>query len=186
MNDLAAAEKSTCQSQYPICVQIGTGVEQLPAFEDYSMKGRTYRYFTGIPLYPFGYGLSYSKFTYSNLKLSTDTVMAGESLTVEADVRNMSEVGGDEVVQLYLIFPADDGAPLRALRSFSRVHLVPGMTQRVQFTLSPRDLSMVNLAGDRTIAPGNYRISVGGGQPGTGAATVETKVSIRGQQSLPE
>ena len=94
MNDLAAAEKSTCQSQYPICVQIGTGVEQLPAFEDYSMKGRTYRYFTGIPLYPFGYGLSYSKFTYSNLKLSTDTVMAGESLTVEADVRNMSEVGG--------------------------------------------------------------------------------------------
>ncbi len=163
-----------------------TGVEQLPAFEDYSMKGRTYRYFTGIPLYPFGYGLSYSKFAYSNLKLSTDTLLAGESLTVEADVRNTSEVGGDEVVQLYLIFPADDGAPLRALRSFSRIHLVSGMTQRVQFTLSPRDLSMVNLAGDRTIAPGNYRISVGSGQPGTGAATVETKVSIRGQQSLPE
>jgi beta-glucosidase len=163
-----------------------TGVEQLPAFEDYSMKGRTYRYFTGIPLYPFGYGLSYSKFAYSNLKLSTDTLLAGESLTVEADVRNTSEVGGDEVVQLYLIFPADDGAPLRALRSFSRIHLVSGMTQRVQFTLSPRDLSMVNLAGDRTIAPGNYRISVGSGQPGTGTATVETKVSIRGQQSLPE
>jgi beta-glucosidase len=163
-----------------------TGVEQLPAFEDYSMKDRTYRYFTGTPLYPFGYGLSYSKFAYSNLKFFSETLHAGAPLTVAADVRNTSDVAGDEVVQLYLSFPAVDGAPIRAIRGFSRIHLAAGETQPVQFILSPRDLSMVNAAGDRLIAPGDYRISVGGGQPGTGAPAVESKFSILGQQILPE
>src|SRR5208282_4052002 len=76
-----------------------TGIEQLPPFEDYAMKGRTYRYFEGQPLYPFGYGLSYSKFSYSNLKLSTTTLNAGDPLTVEADVKNESDRDGDEVVE---------------------------------------------------------------------------------------
>ena len=163
-----------------------TGIDQLPAFEDYSMKGRTYRYFAGTPLYPFGFGLSYSKFTYSNLKLSTAILKARDPLTVEADVRNTSSIAGDEVVQLYLGFPAVDGAPIRALRGFSRIHLAAGETQHVQFKLSPRELSLVNAVGDRMVGPGDYLITVGGGQPGTDAPTVESRFSIQGEQKLPE
>src|SRR6185295_7663787 len=81
------------------------GVEQLPAFENYAMVGRTYRYFEGQPLYPFGFGLSYSKFEYSNLKLSAPTINAGDSLSVEVDVKNVGARDGDEVTQLYLNFP---------------------------------------------------------------------------------
>jgi beta-glucosidase len=150
------------------------------------MKGRTYRYFAGTPLYPFGFGLSYSKFTYSNLKLSTAILKARDPLTVEADVRNTSSIAGDEVVQLYLGFPAVDGAPIRALRGFSRIHLAAGEAQHVQFKLSPRELSLVNAVGDRMVGPGDYLITVGGGQPGTGAPTVESRFSIQGEQKLPE
>jgi beta-glucosidase len=162
------------------------GVDQLPPFTDYAMTNRTYRYFEGEPLYPFGYGLSYSKFEYSNLKLSSTNVYAGASLNVEADVKNTSQRDGDEVVELYLTFPKLPGAPLRALRGFTRVHVGAGQTQHVQFTLGPRDLSMVDLAGDRRVEAGTYTISVGGGQPGTSAALVETQFSISGEEKLPE
>ena len=81
-----------------------TGVDQLPPFTDYAMKNRTYRYFEGKPLYPFGYGLSYSKFEYSNLKLSTNDLTAGDSLTADVDVKNANGPDGDEVVQLYINF----------------------------------------------------------------------------------
>src|ERR1022692_4745223 len=111
------------------------GVDQLPSFEDYAMTNRTYRYFEGQPLYPFGYGLSYSKFEYSNLKLSTASLTAGDSLTAAADVKNASQRDGDEVVEIYLTFPKLPGTPLRALRGFSRVHVAAGATQHVQFTL---------------------------------------------------
>jgi beta-glucosidase len=162
------------------------GVEQLPAFEDYAMKNRTYRYFEGHPLYPFGYGLSYSKFEYSNLKLSNANLKAGNTLDVDVDVRNASPVEGDEVVQLYLNFPKLAGAPLRALRGFTRVHLTPSASQQVHFTLSPRDLSLVNESGDRVVTAGDYTISVGGGQPGASTAGVQTRLSIEGNETLPE
>jgi beta-glucosidase len=158
--------------------------EDLPPFEDYSMKGRTYRYFTGQPLYPFGYGLSYSKFTYSNLVLSSSTLNAGSGLQVDADIRNTSSITGDEVAQLYLIFPNLPGAPIRALRGFQRVNVAPGKTEHVRFTLDPRDLSYVNEAGERVVAAGSYRIFVGGGQPGTGAAGLEARLSITQQVKL--
>ena len=93
------------------------GVEQLPPFEDYAMKNRTYRYFEGQPLYPFGYGLSYSKFEYSNLRLSASTLNAGDPLSVDADVKNTSDRDGDEVVALYLSFPKSPYAPIHALRA---------------------------------------------------------------------
>jgi beta-glucosidase len=163
-----------------------TGVSELPPFEDYSMTNRTYRYFTGKPLYPFGYGLSYSKFEYANVKLSATDVQAGDSLTVDADVKNASQREGDEVVELYLTFPKLDGAPLRALRGFTRVHLAAGETTHVRMTLKPRDLSHVNPTGDRIVAAGSYRLSVGGGQPGTGASVAETGFTITGQTQLPE
>jgi beta-glucosidase len=163
-----------------------TGVGQLPAFEDYAMKDRTYRYFNGQPLYLFGYGLSYSKFEYSNLQLSTTELNAGDSLNVGVDVKNTSLREGDEVVQLYLSFPRVEGAPLRALRGFTRIHLGPGETQHLNLALSPRDLSLVNTAGDRLVVAGTYRVNVGGGQPGTPAPSVSTQISIRGEQKLPE
>src|SRR5437764_10005995 len=120
------------------------GVEQLPEFEDYAMKNRTYRYFKQEPLYPFGYGLSYSKFEYSNLKLSSPELEAGNPLTVEVDVKNASPRAGDEVVELYVNFPKLPGAPVRALRGFTRVHLAAGESRHVKLELQPRDLSYVN------------------------------------------
>jgi len=160
--------------------------DQLPAFEDYAMKNRTYRYFDGQPLYPFGYGLSYSQFAYSNLKLSKLTLKAGDALTVDAEVRNTTKRDGDEVAQLYLVYPSIPGAPQRALRGFARVHLSAGATQHVQFTLDPRDLSIVNESGTRVVAPGAYRLTVGGGQPGTAAAETETTFTIEGESTLPD
>jgi beta-glucosidase len=161
-------------------------VEQLPPFDDYAMKNRTYRYFAGEPLYPFGYGLTYSRFEYNNLKLSSSSLSAGDPLTVEVDVKNTSQRVGDEVVQLYLNFPKLPGAPLRALRGFTRVRLEPGELRHVQLVVQPRDLCYVNESGARLVTAGDYVISVGGGQPGTAAAQVETRLSIRGQQQLPE
>jgi beta-glucosidase len=160
--------------------------EQLPPFEDYSMKGRTYRYFEGQPLYPFGYGMSYAQFTYGNLKLSSSTVQAGTRLGVTAEVKNTSAREGDEVAEVYLTFPKVAGAPLRALRGFARVHVAAGASQTVHFDLNARDLSMVNEAGDRMVAPGEYEIAVGGGQPGTGASTVAARFTVEGESKLAE
>jgi beta-glucosidase len=162
------------------------GVEQLPEFEDYAMKNRTYRYFTGQPLYPFGYGLSYSTFEYGPVKLSVRELQAGNSLDVEVDVGNTGKRDGDEVVELYITFPKLAGAPLRALRGFTRVHLKAGEQKHVKLTLEPRDLSYVNEAGDRLVAAGDYWITVGGGQPGTAAAWVQAGLAIQGEQKLPE
>ncbi len=124
-----------------------TDVSQLPPFEDYSMKGRTYRYFQGTPLYPFGYGLSYTKFTYSDLMVPPNPVDPGSLVSAEVTVTNSGKKAGDEVAQLYLSFPDVAGAPLRALRGFQRVHLEPGASQKVRFELQQRDLSMVTDAG---------------------------------------
>jgi len=162
------------------------GVEQLPDFEDYSMKSRTYRYFAGRPLYPFGFGLSYSNFEYSNLKLSNPKLQAGNPLTVEVDVRNTGKLRGDEVVEVYLTFPKVPGAPLRALRGFTRVHLDAAEQRHIALQLQPRDLSYVNEAGDRLVSSGDYVITVGGGQPGTAAEHVEAHLVISGEQKLPE
>jgi beta-glucosidase len=162
------------------------GVEQLPPFEDYAMKNRTYRYFAGKPLYPFGYGLSYSQFSYSNLKLSTDKLNAGDPLSVDADVKNTTDREGDEVVELYLSFPKSPIVPIRALRGFTRVHVAAGETQHVHFDLNARDLSEVKENGDRVVARGAYSIAVGGGQPDTVASPIEVEFSVSGEKALPE
>jgi beta-glucosidase len=163
-----------------------TGVAQLPPFEDYAMSNRTYRYFTGTPLYPFGYGLSYSQFAYFNLTLSAKELKAGDPLTVEADVKNSSEREGDEVVEVYLNYPKQPGAPIRALCGFTRVHIGAGETAHVRLQLTPRELSHVSEAGDRIVAPGTYKLSLGGGQPGTIAPVIDTNFTITGQVQLPE
>jgi beta-glucosidase len=161
-------------------------VHQLPHFEDYSMKGRTYRYFEGEPLWPFGYGLSYTTFKYSSLILPRTPVNAGDPLDVAVTVTNSGKLAGDEVAQLYLKFPDVRGAPIRALRGFQRIHLSPGASQRVEFQLQSRDLSMVTDAGDIMVAQGNYSLSVGGGQPIGDTPAVTGEFEINGQLRLPE
>ena len=163
-----------------------TGVDQLPPFASYAMKGRTYRYFTGKPLYPFGYGLSYTSFAYSNLALPTGSIAAGQPLAASVTVTNKGAVAGDEVAQLYLTFPAVPGAPLRALRAFKRVHLNPGESQTVHMELSPRDLSMVTEAGEPVVAKGEYKVFVGGGQPGDNTPGAAGKFAVAATTPLPE
>jgi len=161
-------------------------VNDLSPFIDYSMKNRTYRYFAGKPLYPFGYGLSYSKFTFGNLRLSTAALTAGDPLEVDVDVRDTGAHDGEAVAELYLTFPSAPGMPIRALRGLSRVEVGQRETKHVHFTLTPRDLSSVTEAGARVVAPGTYRISVGGGQPGTGAPVAEGQFTVQGEQTLLE
>ena len=161
-------------------------VSQLPPFEDYAMKGRTYRYFEGTPLYPFGYGLSYTTFAYSALSGPTIAVQAGSPVSFEVTVTNTGLRPGDEVAQLYLEFPGLPGAPLRALRGFQRVHLEAGASQRLRFELSPRDLSMVTESGDPIVAEGDYSVSVGGGQPHSGAKVLSQTFKVKGKLKLPE
>ena len=161
-------------------------VHQLPHFEDYSMKGRTYRYFKGEPLWPFGYGLSYTTFSYGDLVLPQAPLNAGDTLDASVTVTNTGKMAGDEVVQLYLAFPDVPGAPIRALRGFQRIHLAPGGADKVTFHLNARDLSLVTEAGDRVVARGKYSITIGGGQPGTGAPTRTGSFEVAGQVMLPE
>jgi len=163
-----------------------TGLNQLPNFEDYGMANRTYRYFSGKPLYPFGYGLSYTTFKYSDLSVSTQAVSAGQPIDADVTVTNTGKAAGDEAVEVYLKFPDVKGAPLIALRGFQRIHLEPGASQKVHFELKDRDLVMVTEAGNPIIAAGEYTISIGGGQPDTGASSVSGHFKIESQLALPE
>ena len=141
-------------------------VEQLPPFEDYDMQGRTYRYFEGEPLYPFGYGLSYTTFEYSDLEMP-ETVKGTDPIKVNVTVRNTGKRKGEEVVQLYIT--DEEGStprPLRELRRFKRIQLNPGESRTVEFTLEIQDLSMINNNNNRVTEPGWFTISVGGKQPG--------------------
>ena len=150
-------------------------VAQLPPFTSYSMNGRTYRYFTEQPLYPFGYGLSFSSFNYSNAKITPDQVPAGTAVTVSALVTNASSIPGDEVVELYLSHADVDGAPIRALAGFQRIHLAANASQTVTFTLHDRDLSIVDENGVRRVVHGSVEVWIGGGQPISGPGQPQTK-----------
>jgi len=153
-------------------------VDELPPFDDYAMRNRTYRYFTGEPLYPFGHGLSYSRFTYDRLRVPERTP-AASPVEVSVRVRNEGSMVADEVVQVYVShLDAQEPAPLRALKAFRRVSLDPGERRTVRFALSARDLSLVHEDGQRVAGPGRVRISVGGmqpGVPGSGALTAEVE-----------
>ena len=137
-------------------------VDQLPPFTDYSMAGRTYRFFKGEPLYPFGFGLSYTKFVYSNLRLDK-SVKAGEPVKVTVDVTNAGEREGEEVVQLYLTdVAASAPVPIRTLVGFDRISLRRGEKRSVMFTITPRQMSLIDDGGKRVIEPGEFVIGVGG------------------------
>ncbi|QUD90747.1 glycoside hydrolase family 3 C-terminal domain-containing protein [Phenylobacterium montanum] len=154
----------------------------LPAFIDYRMAGRTYRYFNGTPLFPFGYGLSYSRFSYSGPS-PDQTIQAGQPVRVKVTVANISARAGDEVAQVYMTPPADAGGLKRALIGFQRLHLAAGQSHEASFDLDPRDLSLVDAHGERAIEPGVYHLFIGGGQPGE-AAGVEMTLTINGRMAL--
>jgi beta-glucosidase len=166
-------------------------VEQLPSFDDYAMSGRTYRYFAGQPLYPFGHGLSYTTFGYSNGRLGKASIAAGQDVTVSVDVTNTGAMAGDEVVQLYLTHPGVPGAPLRSLQGFSRIHLDVGQKKTVEFRLHARELSTVDESGKHRVVPGGVDVWVGGGQPVsreglTPAAGVRLALKITNAVTLPD
>jgi beta-glucosidase len=161
-------------------------LQDLPPFNDYAMKGRTYRYFAGKPVYPFGHGLSFTNFAYSPLALQPAAGGAEQGLRVSTEVSNTGAMAGDEVAQLYLNFPDAPGVPRVALRGYQRFSLKPGERRTVTFDLSPRDLSSVTPEGVRQVAVGHYRVTVGSGQPDTGVAGSSAAFDTKAAVVLPQ
>jgi beta-glucosidase len=157
-------------------------VDDLPPFDDYRMAGRTYRYFDGAVLYPFGHGLSYTQFEYSDLQLPR-RVHAGRAVEVAVTVRNAGERDGWEVVQLYLSDPESSApVPRCSLQGFRRIFLHAGESHRLYFDLHARQLSLITADGERVVEPGSFEVSVGGGQPGVpGVASVNGWFEVTGQ-----
>jgi beta-glucosidase len=175
----------------PVTVYATT--RDLPAYIEYSMKNRTYRFFTGTPLYPFGHGLSYTRFAYAAVTPAATpaatTVTAGQPLVASVTVTNTGKVAGDEVVQAYLAPVAAQAqgrtTPVlqRQLVGFNRITLRPGESRKVSFTVDPRGMSMVEHDGTRAVVPGKYRLFVAGGQPDD-AAGLWTDVTITGTRTV--
>ena len=163
-----------------------SSLKQVPPFEEYSMKGRTYRYLADKPLYGFGFGLSYTTFAYRNLMVPTTSVKAGIAVTVEGDVKNTGTLAGDEVVELYLTQPKAFETPLRTLAGFKRIHLEPGETAHVALTIDPRTLGQVDAKGNRMIVPGDYTVSLGGAQPQEAASVQTGKFRVEGKAEVPK
>ncbi len=165
-------------------------VADVPEFTDYGMKGRTYRYLEKEPLYPFGYGLSYTRFEYRDIQLSSARIGPGDEVEVSAIVKNVGERAGDEVVQLYVKdLEASCVVPHHDLRGFERLRLEPGEERRVSFRLTPRDLSLIDDAGRRVLEPGRFRLTLGGSQPDarsvelTGSAPLAIELEVVGERT---
>jgi beta-glucosidase len=154
-------------------------LDQLPPFEDYGTEGHTYRYMTQEPLYPFGFGLSYSRFEYADLSLEKPEMSAGERLSVSVKVSNMGERVGAEVAQFYLSdLEASAPVPLHHLVGFERVLLEPGESRRLQFTLTPEMMSFFDEYGKLTLEPGDFRLEVGGCSPGKRGLELSAPTSV--------
>ncbi|MHA1266265.1 MAG: glycoside hydrolase family 3 C-terminal domain-containing protein [Candidatus Helarchaeota archaeon] len=148
----------------PITIYRSTA--DLPPITDVSMRGRTYRYLEKEPLYPFGYGLSYTRFIYSNLKLSASEIPAGTPLKISVEIENVGETAGDEVVQLYLKdVKASVSVPKYSLQGFKRITLAPGEKNTLHFQLTARQMALITEAGDCLLEPGEFKLYIGGSQP---------------------
>lgn len=167
-------------------------LEDLPPFEDYALRGRTYRYLNAPPLYPFGFGLSYTTFGYSELRLSAGEALASPALRVEVSVR-VTNTGGrasDEVAQLYVRdLEASSVVPHHELRGVARVHLAPGESRRLSFTLDAAALSLIDDSGARWLEPGAFLVFVGGSQPDPrsaallGRAPLQAELCVKGDRT---
>ena len=162
-------------------------LDELPDFESYDMSERTYRYYSGEPLYPFGFGLSYTEFSYSNLK-TLEAARAGDPLEIAVTVTNTGDRAGDEVVQVYL---SDEKAstprPQHQLVAFERVHLKKGEQKEVKLTLNPRYFSLINRQSKRVIEAGSFMLHVGSGQPQftPTKALIQKRIRIKGKAEIP-
>ncbi len=156
------------------------------------MSKRTYRYFDGEALYPFGYGLGYTTFSYSHPRVDTSSKPeVGVAATISIDVTNTGAMAGDEVVQVYLTHPGISGAALRELKGFRRITLQANEKRTVSFTLNARDLSIVDETGQRKVMPGEVKVWIGGGQPvvRSGLAKpsgAETEFTITSESAVPD
>ena len=141
-------------------------VEQLPAFEDYSMKGRTYKYMTKEPMYPFGFGLSYASITFGTLTSTSSSLKEGDNISVSVDVNNTSELNFEEVLQAYLV-PIDvaNYLPIYSLKGFKRVELKAGETKNINFTFNSEELKQINLKGQKVWMKGKYKIIISNALP---------------------
>jgi beta-glucosidase len=139
--------------------------EELPPFTDYSMKNRTYRYMKNEALYPFGYGLSYTKFEYTDMKLSNKTVILGNKISLSVKVKNIGRYKSDEVVQVYLKALEEIDAPKWQLSGFKRINLKPGEERELTFDITPRQMAVIDNEGKCISKPGTFEVFVGGSQP---------------------
>lgn len=140
----------------------------LPDFNSYDMAGRTYRYFEGKALYPFGYGLSYTDFAYSSLQMPKNCSQTDKEIKVEVTVKNKGKLAGEEVAQLYISHPGQKVlVPLTSLKGFQRVHLKAGESKKLVFLLSDKDLACVDENGNLTMLPGDISVFIGGSSPVT-------------------
>jgi beta-glucosidase len=164
-------------------------IDQLPPFTSYAMEGRTYRFMSAKPLFPFGFGLSYTEFRYSGLSLAS-SITAGETMKVSVKVKNAGKRPGHEVVQLYLTdLESSVRVPLRQLAGFSRIRLEAGAETDVAFELTPRMMSLIDDEGRRILEPGRFRVSVGGRQPDAqdgaraGPSVLESEFDVKGKRT---
>jgi beta-glucosidase len=140
--------------------------KELPDFHDYSMENRTYRYMKNEALYPFGYGLSYSKFSYGNIRISSERINPGESIEVKAKIKNIGSFESDEIAELYLKdIEASVRVPRWQLTGIHRVHLKPQEETEICFTITPRQMALIDEDGNCILEPGKFEVFVGGSQP---------------------
>jgi beta-glucosidase len=155
-------------------------VEQLPPYESYAMEGRTYRYMTQEPLYPFGFGLSYAAFTYTQASLASAAIAPDGATSVRVTVTNRGTMAAEDVVQLYVsAVKPSTRAPIAALKAFQRIVLAPGTSRTVEFPITPRMLAIVDDAGKEVVEKGSFRIAVGGVSPGPRAAALGAAESVQ-------
>ncbi|WP_029033783.1 glycoside hydrolase family 3 C-terminal domain-containing protein [Salinimicrobium terrae] len=142
-------------------------LDDLPPYEDYTMEGRTYKYMNEEPMYPFGFGLSFTDFTYSDISLSDKKIRKGNSLNAAITVTNTGNAKAEEVVQLYVSdLNASVRAPKYQLFGVQRIELEPGASEELTFEITPEMMELVNLEGERVLEPGDFKIYLGGSSPG--------------------
>jgi beta-glucosidase len=160
-------------------------INDLPAFENYNMAGRTYRYMEKEPLFPFGFGLSYTKFSYSNLKLSVDKIKKGETVTASFTVTNTGKVAGEEVAQLYVTdMQATFKVPFQSLKGIRKVKLEPGASQEVSFVVTPDLMSSVDDSGKSILEKGDIQLTIGGASPGKRSLDLGAAEFLKGTFSI--